>query len=122
MQAAIIPADVAQPIRFEEIDPVTALASLVGGDIELVGLRAYAMNLYINELGKHEGLSKNPRATVLCHWAEAISADDYIVGDAVVLGPIDSDKGEDTGLADVQQEWLAALDAQLGSKGQESSH
>lgn len=42
MLAAIIPADVSQPIRFEEIETgsLQALQTLVGGDIQSVGLRA----------------------------------------------------------------------------------
>lgn len=113
MLAAIIPADNGKPIRFEDIEPGEALDGLVGGDFQLVGLRAYSMNMYLNENGKLEGLPTNLRATVLCNWAEAIRADDYINGDAVLLGPIDDDKGEDTGLADVQRSWLEQFDADL---------
>lgn len=113
MQAAIIPADNTQPIRFEDIEPAEALSALVGGDFQLVGLRLYSMNMYLNENGKLEGLPTNLRATVLCNWAKAIRADDYINGDAVVFGPIDDDKGEDTGLADVQQEWLRRFDDEI---------
>lgn len=116
MQAAIIPADNRKPIRFEEIDPdLTTMQELVGGDIELTGLRAYSMNMYSNENSKLEGLPTNLRATVLCNWAQAIRRDDYIGGDAVVLGPIDNDKGEDTGLADVQKSWLERFDAELSA-------
>jgi hypothetical protein len=115
MQAAIIPADNTKPIRFEDIEPAETLSDLVGGDFQLVGLRPYSMNLYVNENGKLERLPVNPRATVLCNWAEAIRADDYINGDAVVLGPINDDAGVDTGLADVQKAWLQRFDAELSA-------
>lgn len=112
MQAAIIPADRTQPIRFEEITAdLETLQALAGGDIQLVGLRAYAMNMYLNENGKLESLPANARATVLCHWSEAIRADDFICGDAIVLGPID-DEGEETGLRDVQVEWLRRFETE----------
>lgn len=112
MQAAIIPADPTKPIRFEDIDPAEALHGLVGGDFQLVGLRPYSMNMYVNENGKLERLPFNLRATVLCNWAEAIRTDDYINGDAVVLGPINDDEGEDTGLADVQISWLERFESE----------
>jgi hypothetical protein len=115
MQAAIIPADNTKPIRFEDIEPAETLSDLVGGDFQLVGLRPYSMNLYVNENGKLERLPVNLRATVLCNWAEAIRADDYINGDAVVLGPINDDAGVDTGLADVQKAWLQRFDAELSA-------
>lgn len=115
MQAAIIPADNAQPIRFEEITPeLKTLQALARGDVQLVGLRRYAMNMYLNENGKLESLPANSRATTLCHWAEAIRADDFICGDAIVLGPIDGE-GEETGLRDVQVEWLREFGVQLSA-------
>lgn len=112
MQAAIIPADNTQPIRFEQITPdLGTFQSLAGGDIQLVALRPYSMNMYLNENGKLEALPANHRATVLCHWSEAIPADDFICGDAVLVGPIDDD-GEETGLADVQVDWLRRFEAE----------
>lgn len=113
MKAAIVPADNTKPISFVDINPEQEMSGLVGGDFQLVGLRPYSMNMYLNENGKLENLPTNFRATVLCNWAEAIRADDYINGDAVVLGPIDEEEGEDTGLADVQVSWLERFDAEL---------
>jgi hypothetical protein len=113
MQAAIIPADPTKPVRFEDIDPAQSLDTIVGDDFQLVGLRPYSMNMYVNENGKLEHLPVNLRATVLCNWAQAIRTDDYINGDAVLLGPINEDEGEDTGLADVQVSWLQRFDAEL---------
>lgn len=115
MQAAIIPADNTKPIRFDDVNPAESLDTLVGGDFQLVGLRPYSMNMYVNENGKLEGLPTNLRATVLCNWAEAIRADDYINGDAVLLGPINDDEGQFTGLADVQVAWLQRFDAELSA-------
>jgi hypothetical protein len=115
MQAAIIPADPNQPIRLEDIDPSKDLHRLVGGNFQLVGLGPYSMNMYLNENGKLERLPANLRASVLCQWAEAIRSDDYIAGDAVVLGPIDDRKGEDTGLRAVQQDWMRRFDLEVSN-------
>lgn len=112
MKAAIIRADTTEPIRFEEITPdLKTLQSLAGGDVQLVGLRRYAMNMYLNENGKLESLPANSRATTLCHWAEAIRTDDFIYGDAIVLGPLDGE-GEETGLRDVQVDWLRRFETE----------
>lgn len=114
MQVAIIPADNTQPIRFEDItSSLEALQGAVGGDVQVVGLREYSMNMYLNENGKLEGLPTNLRATVLCTWAESLRSDDYINGDAVVLGPVDEEEGVDTGLTEVQLDWLRGFDAEM---------
>ncbi|MBG0738929.1 DUF3846 domain-containing protein [Paeniglutamicibacter antarcticus] len=115
MLAAIIPADNSQPIRFDDIEPGESLNELVDGYFQVVGLRTYSMNMYVNETGKLDGLPTNLRATVLCCWAEAIRADDYINGEAVIFGPADDDEGEDTGLTDTQKSWLERFDADLSA-------
>lgn len=99
MQVAIIPADIAQPIRIEDREVgLESLQDAVGGDIQMVGLRAASMNMYINENGKFEGLATNRRATVLCHTTLAIADGDFIVGDAVLVGPTDDEDGADTAI------------------------
>lgn len=117
MLAAIIPANISQPIRFEEIEAETlqTLQTLVGGDIQAVGLRAVGMNMYVNENGKPEGLPVNFRATFLCHEVNAIFPHDYISGDAVFLGPVDEDEGEDTSLLADQVALLEAIPDAAGS-------
>lgn len=113
MQAAIIPSDTAQPIRFEDIDPAADLHRLVDGDFQVVGLHGLSVNMYLNENGKLEGLGANPRATALCHRYGAIRTDDYIVGDAILLGPVD-DGGDDTSLDSYQQGLLGDFDDEFG--------
>jgi hypothetical protein len=113
MKAAIIPADLSQPIRFEDVeDSLDQLQKAVGGDVELVGLRALSMNLYLNEEGKYEKLAVNSRATTLCHEYRAIRYDDYIAGDIILVGPFD-DEGENTDLTAAQITWLTAADESL---------
>jgi hypothetical protein len=118
MLAAIIPADTTQPIRFEEIEAeaLQTLQTLVGGDVQLVVLRTLGMNMYVNENGKLEELPVNFRATFLCHEINAIFPHDYINGDAVFLGPVDEDEGEDTSLAADQIALLEALPDAAGSR------
>lgn len=99
MQVAIIPADISQPIRFEDLTAgLGPMQEAVGGDIQMVGLRAASLNMYINENGKMEGLPANHRATILSHWAEAIRHDDVIAGDVVLVGPTDDEEGADTSI------------------------
>ncbi|GAA4035035.1 hypothetical protein GCM10023063_19220 [Arthrobacter methylotrophus] len=113
MKVAIIPADNTKPIIVQNIDPgLGSLQHLVGGDVELVGLRSLDMNMYLNEEGKLMSLPRNHRATVLCQQSQAIRIDDYICGDAVIVGPFDGEGG-DTDLSDVQQRLLYRFDAQL---------
>lgn len=117
MQSATIPADISQPIRFEDIEvTLEQLQKAVGGDIQLVGIRQLSMNLYLNEEGKFGKFATNSRATTLCHEYRAIRQDDHIVGDVVLLGPYDED-GKDTGLSPEQVAWLTAVDQSLGLAG-----
>lgn len=74
-----------------------AFSTLVGGDIQLVGLRDHRTlpghNLYCNETAKLTGMPRNERATALMDGL--LFAGDEINGDAVFVGPID-DEGDDT--------------------------
>jgi hypothetical protein len=115
VHVAIIPADITAPIRFQELGTdLEAMQGAVGGDIELVGLRAASMNMYINENGKIEDPRMNLRATTLCRWAAAVREGDYIAGDAVLVGPTD-DEGEDTSLTPRHTEWLERFDKEASA-------
>lgn len=120
MQVAIIPADIGQPIRFEDIaaglDP---MQEAVGGDIQMVGLRAASMNMYINENGKLEGLATNRRATILCHTTLAIADGDFIAGDAVLVGPTDDEEGADTSLTEGHVAFLENFDQKIALLGKQ---
>jgi hypothetical protein len=114
VQVAIIPADISQPIRIEDVEvTLDQLQKAVGGDIQVVGLRELSMNMYLNEEGKFGKFAPNSRATTLGHEYRAIRQDDHIVGDVVLLGPFD-EEGEDTGLSPEQIAWLTAADQNLG--------
>ena len=85
-----------------EVVEVTGLKDMqaaVGGYIEYVGLGDQA-NLICNEDGKMLGLNINPIAAVLTKKYQALRPRDFIVGDILVVGPVDED-GNDT---DVPQE------------------
>ncbi|MFC5099134.1 DUF3846 domain-containing protein [Amycolatopsis plumensis] len=79
--------------RSEHRPGLGSLQHLVGGDVELVGLRSLDMNMYLNEEGKLMSLPRNHRATVLCQQSQAIRIDDYICGDAVIVGPFEEKAG-----------------------------
>lgn len=115
MQIAVIPADPSLDITFQDVDTdhgyLAALQERVAGDIEAVTLHRYAMTMYLNENGKLEGRPVNRRATVLAHWAEAIRSDDFIVGDVVLTGPVDS-AGEDTPIVDSHKWWLLRFNSE----------
>lgn len=107
---AIIPADEAEPIRFDEVEgriDLDYLQKQVGGYIEAVGIDRMAplppFSMYLNEEGKLEGLPLNRRATLLARGT--IGRNDYIAGTAVLCGPVDDD-GYDTGLTAGQIQYL----------------
>ena len=58
------------------------LQGLVGGFIQLIELPD-GRQMVVNEEGRHLGLAENPAATALAK--PVLFADDYVVGDAVVL-------------------------------------
>lgn len=94
----VIPADMDQPLRQEQIDPgdLNAYRRLVGGSIEAVRLDEPAASLYLNDEGKLEQLPVNHRATALV-WAhnKLYRGQDVIVGDTFLTGPLNK-RGDDT--------------------------
>ncbi len=110
MKALFIPAlgnAKAVDLPDESSKHLTALQGFVGGWIEYVPTKQ-PVTLYCNEEGKIEGLPHNVTATKA--FGQEIDPD-YLVGDVIVLGPIDGE-GENTSL-DVDawlsyvQEWSA---------------
>lgn len=118
IQYAVIPADVAQPIRFVEGKPDLATwQEAVGGYIESVtvhpgGAKDFpirdGVRLFINEEGKLNGLPFNRRATLLAYAGKGIRGNDVLVGDVAVYGGVDGD-GECTGLKQPQMDLLLQL-------------
>ena len=94
--------------KFDEVEtdaegriPLKAMQSMVGGDIERWCLQRHGLDgleLIINEEGKIQGLSYNPKATIL---SMILMHDDCIVGDAFVCGN-DAD-GYSVGLTDTEE-------------------
>ena len=89
-----------------------AMQSMVGGYIERWCLQGHGLDgldLILNEEGKLDGLSYNPKATIL---SMILMHDDCIVGDAFVCG---SDaEGNSVGLTDAQELALRRRLADLG--------
>jgi hypothetical protein len=103
----VIPADHTVPVRVEQLDPVDGdYNRIVGGDLEVVGFARPAASLYLNEEGKLNGLPLNPRATAMT-WVHnsALRGRDLIVGDVLLVGPVD-EYGDDL---PVPQEYLRLL-------------
>lgn len=87
-----IPADETQPVTpSDSPGDLNALQAAVGGYIEAVGTGNIC--LWLDEEGKLKGRPVNARATKLAHRIKAISAQDVIVGDAVITG-FNDDTGE----------------------------
>lgn len=107
MKVAVIPADRDQPVRIDEVDSIDLdyLKQQVAGWIEALGIPDTEVNMYLNEEGKLVGLPANRRANRLAHRHRAVQVFDVIVGDVVIVGPVD-DEGYDTGLSDEQVAWL----------------
>jgi hypothetical protein len=95
--AIAIPADIHQPLRRAEITPTdsNAYRSLVGGNLEVLGLDDPPASLYLNEEGKLDGLPFNHRATSLL-WMHNpdFRGKDVIYGDSFIVGPVDEDGQE----------------------------
>ena len=105
MKVAVIPAD--GDVRFEDVPRIDLdyLQSRVGGHIEALRIPGTGINLYLNEEGKLLGLAVNERADAIAWRTRAVSFSGVIVGDVVVVGPVD-EQGNDTGLSEEQVAWL----------------
>ena len=91
-----------------------SLQTIVGGYIESVGSRD--VTIFINEEGKLEGLPINHLATVLW-WVVCphMAGQDVLLGDVVVLGPVDAN-GDETS---VTEDTLWVLAEVLAAKPEE---
>lgn len=107
MKVAVIPADEDQPVRIDEVKSIDLeyLQKQVAGWVEALGIPDTEVTMYLNEEGKLDGLPVNLRANRIAHRHHAVQAFDIIVGDAVIVGPVD-DEGYDTGLTEDHVAWL----------------
>ena len=92
--------------------PLEAMKAIVGGWVERWELHGHALDgldLFLNEEGKLNGLSYNPKATVL---AEILFHNDVIVGDTFVCAH--DGEGRSVGLSDAQELALRRRLQELG--------
>ncbi|CAI7978120.1 conserved hypothetical protein [Frankia sp. Hr75.2] len=109
--AIVIPAAIEQPLRQERIGSadLPAYQALVGGSIQAIGLFRPEASMYINEEGKLLGLPVNHRATALAAVHNSDFRDqDFVVGDAFMIGPLDSKGRDRTVPAQYVRLWLEA--------------
>lgn len=114
IRAAVIhPSREVQFIDLER-DSLEARQEIVGGDIQGICVQhdedgsTVAVG-YINEEGKYQGCAYNPLATLLMH--PHITADDFMVGPLIVIGPPGGEDGEDTDLPERTADVLRSLGA-----------
>ncbi len=94
-----------------DVDGLESLQALVGGFIE--GCQVYhgdspkaLMTVYWNEEGKFaKGAQINHAITHFLHFGGVLRDDDVIVGDCVVLGPLD-DEGNETSVTEFVKEMM----------------
>lgn len=107
INSIVIPADDEQPLRQAELSfgGLADRQELVGGFIQGVDLPDPPARLYFNEEGKLMQLPPNKRATLLL-WTHnpAFRYQDFIVGDAFIVGP--ARRSADTSVPD---EYVHAL-------------
>jgi Domain of unknown function (DUF3846) len=100
--AIVIPNDLAQPMRLEQLDQhdVGAYHRLVAGNLEVLNIDRATASIYLNEDGKLNGLPINHRATALL-WVHnsAFRGQDVIVGPAFIVGQPDT-QADDTSAPD----------------------
>lgn len=100
INAVVIPADDNEPLRQQQIETsnLDQYRDAVGGNLEAISLLRPASSLYCNDEGKLLGLRPNGRATMVL-WTHfpALRFRDYIGGDALLTGPMDTE-GWDTDL------------------------
>lgn len=97
VQAIVVPADLSEPIRLEQLDKHNAGAfrRIVGGSLEAVELTDPVASVYFNEEGKLQELPINHRLTMLL-WMhnKLFRGEDVIVGDGLIVGPPDEEGGD----------------------------
>jgi hypothetical protein len=101
INSIVIPAYDEQPLRQTDLSfgGLADRQQIVGGFIQAVDLGEPSARLYFNEDGKQMELSPNKRATLLL-WAHnpAFRYQDFIVGDAFLVGP--AKRSADTSVPD----------------------
>ena len=110
----VIPADSAEAVRVESIEPgLEPFQKLVGGYIEQLpgrdtpGVSGYSWLAYVNEEGKLENLPVNERATAFMHSVGGIYDWDTINGAMIIIGEGDGEgDGEESDYTDIPSKLL----------------
>lgn len=84
-------------IKKHSISGYQDIKNIIGGWIEMVGIRLLQLNAYLDEEGKLKQLPINHVATQFAKKFQAIPTDDWICGTMLIVGPVDSD-GNDTSI------------------------
>lgn len=91
-----------------EFGSLESLQAAVGGYIEAIYLHKLGVSAYVNEEGKFNGLPLNRTATQIARAHSGMAPDDFIVGDMLILGPVNRN-GDDTDCPPGVVEMLLAL-------------
>lgn len=93
--AIVVPADATVAPYVTTVTGLSDFQGLVGGWIQAV--TGPGWTAYLDEEGKVKGRAVNDRAHHFLHWVSpcGLAAWDTIVGDVVLVGPVDDD-GDDT--------------------------
>lgn len=88
---------------------LSELQNIVGGYVQVISLPKCEHEMYVNEDGIALGLPYNSIASKLCIDMETgLAPMDFIKGNAVVVGPVDSE-GYDTDIAENLAQHLLSL-------------
>jgi hypothetical protein len=85
-------------VEKKQFDGLSSLQKVVGGYIESVSLPSLDCNSYVNEEGRMKNLDFNGNATRLVH-KYGYHRGAHIVGNMVILGPVDK-YGEETSISE----------------------
>ena len=99
-------------VEFELGGSYDLIRSTVGGYFQVLPIEtpSGAVDLWVNEEGKLDGLEQNPTATAL--WVQCYGLTDYCVGDVILTCGVNRE-GETTGLTSEQVEYFMNYDRQV---------
>lgn len=108
-KAVIINTDgVKELVEFDNDTSYKTISTAVGGLIECINLpRSHAIEMWVNEEGKLNGLEQNPIATAL--WIDNYGETDVTVGNVIITGGTDG-AGYTLGLNDDQLAFVMGYD------------
>jgi hypothetical protein len=108
IKCLVIPADDAQELRIEEVDPTleNLQRAIGGGYLQVLHLEQPSMSLYVDEEGAMKNLPVNVRASAFWRTHNPVFyGAKPLVGDAIITGPPDR-RGIETS---VPEEFIALI-------------